>query len=68
MTIKKCADCNQEKPPDEFYKDPSVKSGRQRRCMDCAKQLYKRNYQQRKARREKEESTLPVATKFLLRG
>ena len=68
MTIKKCVDCGKNKPLDEFYKDPSVKSGRQRRCIECAKQLYKKNYQQRKARREREESTMPAATKFLLRG
>lgn len=35
--MKHCSRCGQEKPLDSFYKDKSRSDGRQRSCIDCAR-------------------------------
>ena len=35
LTEKICTKCRIEKPPSEFYKDPTAKDGRDSRCKSC---------------------------------
>lgn len=39
--MKTCSKCNLVKPPEDFYKHPGFKDGRDSKCKECAKKLVK---------------------------
>lgn len=43
MPEKKCANCNQVKPLDEFYRNKTRKGGYDQYCILCRKIFYKKN-------------------------
>lgn len=43
IEMKKCTNCGEVKPLEEFYKDKSKKDGRERRCKVCKKRYYEAN-------------------------
>jgi len=44
--LKQCAGCREEKPLEDFYKQPTYADGRQRWCKDCHKKRNPNLYKQ----------------------
>lgn len=48
--MKKCSDCRESKPLDEFYKDKSLRDGFRSRCKECSRAHGKAYYKKNKDR------------------